>query len=111
MRSVIFLFLFLFLSLGPVCRAQAEPSPHQESAELMAKQLGIELPRRPWHMVNLWWSYEGATANATNLAIDITIDRDVPDSYNLYIAPDDRDWQLALRRRDLLVLGPPQRVR
>lgn len=84
MRIAILFLVFLFSSL---CFAQTELSPHQDSPEAMAKELGIELPRRPWHMVNLWWSYEAATPNTTNLAIDITIDRDVPDSYNLYISP------------------------
>jgi hypothetical protein len=41
----------------------------------------------PWHLANIWWEFETPTPNFESLEIDVTIDRDVPDTYNLYIAP------------------------
>jgi hypothetical protein len=60
----------------------AQPSPTE-----MAASAGVELPRLPWHVVNIWWDFEKPTPHFESLAVDVTIDRDVPDSYNLYIAP------------------------
>lgn len=45
------------------------------------------LPRQPWHVADLWWSFENSTPHFTSLDIDVTIDRDVPETVNLYIAP------------------------
>ncbi len=53
----------------------------------MAAKLGIRLPPRPWHMADVWWSFEKPTSNFEKLEVEVTIDRDVPDSYNLYVAP------------------------
>jgi len=60
----------------------AQPSPEE-----MAKAAGVSLPRLPWHLANIWWEFETPTPNFESLEIDVTIDRDVPDTYNLYIAP------------------------
>lgn len=62
-------------------------SPRQESPEKMAAKLKIKLPKRPWHMVNIWWMFAKAETKFKSLSIDVTIDRDIPSSYNLYIAP------------------------
>jgi hypothetical protein len=60
----------------------AQPSPEE-----MAAVVGVTLPRRPWHLANIWWNFEGPVENFTSLEIEVTIDRDVPPGYNLYISP------------------------
>jgi hypothetical protein len=59
----------------------------QPSPEEMAKEAGVELPHLPWHVANVWWDLAKPTDHFESLEIDVTIDRDVPDSYNLYISP------------------------
>jgi len=56
----------------------------QPSPEEMAKAVGVTLPKLPWHVVNIWWDFEKPAAHFESLAVDVTIDRDVPLSYNLY---------------------------
>ena len=46
-----------------------------------------KLPRQPWHLADVWWSFESATPRFDSLDLDVTIDRDVPETVNLYIAP------------------------
>lgn len=46
-----------------------------------------KLPRQPWHLADVWWTFEAATPHFESLDLDVTIDRDVPESVNLYIAP------------------------
>ena len=60
----------------------AQPSP-----EAMAEELGVKLPRRPWHVANIWWNFAGPVEKFTSLEMDVAIDRDVPETYNLYISP------------------------
>jgi hypothetical protein len=60
----------------------AQPSPEE-----MASAAGVTLPKRPWHVANIWWDFEEATEHFESLEVDVTIDRDVPSTYNLYIAP------------------------
>lgn len=60
----------------------AQPSPEE-----MAKAVGVTLPKRPWHVVNIWWDFEKTTDHFESLAVDVTIDRDVPSAYNLYVSP------------------------
>lgn len=60
----------------------AQPTPEQ-----MATQLGVTLPPRPWHVANIWWDLEKPVQPFESLEIDVTIDRDVPDTYNLYVSP------------------------
>ena len=62
-------------------------SPTQSSPEQMAAKLGIRLPPRPWHMADVWYGFQKPVANFEKLEVEVTIDRDVPDSYNLYVAP------------------------
>ncbi|MEY4484085.1 MAG: hypothetical protein RL693_1537 [Verrucomicrobiota bacterium] len=59
----------------------------QPSPEEMAKEAGVTLPKSPWHVVNIWWEFEKPVEHFTSLEMDITIDRDVPDTYNLYVSP------------------------
>ena len=60
----------------------AQPPPPE-----MAQSAGITLPKYPWHVVNFWWDFEKPVEHFTSLEIDVTIDRDVPETYNLYVSP------------------------
>lgn len=60
----------------------AQPSPEE-----MAQVAGVELPHRPWHVANIWWEFQKPVEHFESLEMDVTIDRDVPDTYNLYISP------------------------
>ena len=53
----------------------------------MASELGRQLPPRPWHLVDIWYMFEQQTASFESLSVEVTIDRDIPDTFNLYIAP------------------------
>jgi len=46
-----------------------------------------KLPPPPWHLADLWWAFENPTTNFQTLEVDVTIDRDVPDTVNLYVSP------------------------
>lgn len=50
-------------------------------------QAPAKLPPLPWHLADIWWTFEQPTTNFESLEVDVTIDRDVPDTFNLYIAP------------------------
>lgn len=45
------------------------------------------LPKPPWHVANIWWELEKPIEHFGSLEMDITVDRDVPSTYNLYISP------------------------
>lgn len=60
----------------------AQPSPEE-----MAKAAGVTLPPAPWHVANVWWELERPVQHFESLEVDVTIDRDVPDTYNLYVSP------------------------
>ena len=81
-RAVLIALLFLPTTLEAADDPCAQPSPEE-----MAADVGVKLPRRPWHVANVWWELAGPTPKFQSLEMDITIDRDVPDSYNLYISP------------------------
>lgn len=74
------------LSLATTCFAE-EDLCSQPSPEKMAEAAGVTLPKLPWHVANVWWQFEKPVEHFTSLEMDITIDRDVPSDYNLYIAP------------------------
>lgn len=65
----------------------AEDLCRQPSPEAMAESAGVKLPPLPWHVANVWWDFEGPVKHFTSLEVDVTIDRDVPEEYNLYISP------------------------
>lgn len=67
--------------------ARAEDLCAQPVPEAMAETAGVTLPKLPWHVANLWWNFGKPVEKFTSLEIDITIDRDVPSDYNLYISP------------------------
>jgi hypothetical protein len=66
----------------PETESCAQPSP-----EAMAQAAGVELPKRPWHFANIWWQFDRPVEHFESLEVDVTIDRDVPATYNLYISP------------------------
>lgn len=41
----------------------------------------------PWHLADITWEFARPVEHFTSLEIDITIDRDIPADYNLYISP------------------------
>jgi hypothetical protein len=67
--------------------ALAEDLCKQPPPEEMAKAAGVRLPPLPWHVANIWWDFERPVEHFTSLEVDVTIDRDVPGDYNLYISP------------------------
>ena len=62
-------------------------SPSQPPPEEMAKAADVTLPPRPWHLSDLWWHFANKTEHFESLSVDVSIDRDVPSNYNLYVAP------------------------
>ncbi|GAA5496033.1 hypothetical protein Rhal01_02214 [Rubritalea halochordaticola] len=77
--------LALLPLISPLTAAEdlcAQPSPKE-----MADELGIKLPRSPWHVANIFWTLEEDVKNFESFSQTITVDRDVPDTYNLYISP------------------------
>ncbi len=80
------LILTVLISI-PVSLCWADDPCEQRSPEEMAAEVGVKLPRRPWHLANIWWELDSPTRDFNSLSMDITIDRDVPETYNLYISP------------------------
>ena len=74
-------------SLALAVSSFAEDLCAQPSPEEMAKAAGVTLPKSPWHVVNIWWEFEQPVEHFTSLEMEVTIDRDVPDTYNLYVSP------------------------
>ena len=83
MRSAI--LMLALLAAIPV-RADTDPCAQPGPAE-MAKAAGVTLPKLPWHLTNIIWDFEQPVEGFESLEVDVTIDRDVPSTYNLYIAP------------------------
>lgn len=67
--------------------ASADDFSKQPPPEEMAAAAGVKLPPLPWHLANIWWEFEKPVEHFTSLEVDVTIDRDVPGDYNLYISP------------------------
>ncbi|MFN6050392.1 MAG: hypothetical protein ACK47R_06155, partial [Planctomycetia bacterium] len=76
----------LAMTMGLAIAAE-EISTSQPSPEEMAQKAGVKLPPLPWHMTDIWWQLETTTPGFERMDIDVTIDRDISDAYNLYIAP------------------------
>ena len=72
---------------SPSTPAPAKDECAQPSPKEMADALGVKLPRRPWHVVNIWWDFEKPVEHFESLSVDVTVDRDIPSTYNLYISP------------------------
>jgi len=67
--------------------SEADDSCVQPTPEAMAQAAGVTLPPRPWHVANIWWDFKNPVEHFTSLEINVTIDRDIPDAYNLYVSP------------------------
>jgi hypothetical protein len=84
--------LLLMLALPAFTRVRAAETPPEDpcaqpSPKEMAAAAGVTLPPPPWHVVNIWWNFEKPVEHFESLEIDVTIDRDVPSTYNLYVSP------------------------
>ncbi|MDR0711647.1 MAG: hypothetical protein LBF67_04825 [Prevotellaceae bacterium] len=82
--------LFLAVCLQALCQGQAKAKPIGVWADAQLKN--IELPSLPWHMMVIYWHFKDSIPDFNRLDIDITIDRDIPDAYNLYISPVNSDF-------------------
>ena len=76
----------LAVAVAATASLAADPC-EQPAPEAMAAEAGVKLPRRPWHVANIWWEFEKPVEQFTSLEIDVTVDRDVPETYNLYVSP------------------------
>lgn len=81
-----FILLAAALLASPALSA-AELSCVQPAPSEMAQAAGVTLPPRPWHLADLWWDFQQPVKHFTSLEMDVTIDRDIPTNYNLYISP------------------------
>ena len=70
-----------------LCLATAIVVTLDLAAAVADDQTPLKLPPLPWHLADVWWTFEQPTTNFESLEMDVTIDRDVPDTFNLYIAP------------------------
>jgi len=52
-----------------------------------ATNMTDRLPPQPWHLADVWWTFARPTTNFQSLEVDVTMDRDVPDTVNLYVSP------------------------
>lgn len=73
--------------LTAVTATEEDLSCEQPTPQAMAAAAGVTLPPSPWHVANIWWDFEKPVEKFESLEIDVTIDRDVPDDYNLYVSP------------------------
>lgn len=83
MRCLALVAVLCFVSLV----SAADDPCEQPTPQVMAAELGVKLPPRPWHLANIWWNFEGPVSDFESLEMDVTIDRDVPETYSLYISP------------------------
>ena len=80
--------LFIFVdSSSSVEDSIKQADPEVIKPDVMAQRLNIELPPRPWHLADIWWTFAEPIKNFESLSVDISIDRDLSSLYNLYIAP------------------------
>ncbi len=68
-------------------QASTEASCVQPAPEELAEAAGVTLPHQPWHVANIWWDFRQAVRHFQKLEIDVTIDREIPANYNLYVSP------------------------
>ncbi|MDB6154435.1 MAG: hypothetical protein JWL90_2888 [Chthoniobacteraceae bacterium] len=82
-----FLAALASLTFAGSLLAAADELCIQPPPEEMARAAGVTLPKGPWHVANIWWDFEKPVEHFESLEIDVTIDRDVPSDYNLYVSP------------------------
>ncbi len=71
------------LGLTAVCLAA--PLEHAWGAEINTTTQ--KLPPLPWHLADVWWTFEKPTPHFESLDMEVTIDRDVATNINLYVSP------------------------
>ena len=71
----------LFLIVVLLCAADCVGS---ETNSTVAE---AKLPPQPWHLADIWWTFENETPHFESLEMDVTIDHDVPATCNLYVSP------------------------
>lgn len=74
--------LWMFVAFGQDVKVSTPETP-----EKMAADLGIQLPKRPWHMADIYYELKDVTPHFDSLSVDVTIDRDIPSGICLYISP------------------------
>lgn len=79
-------FILSFL-LTMNCFSQAKKRAAQTKVAQSAESQNIQLPNRPWHLMVIWWNLAEPVLDFNRYDIDITVDRDIPEDYNLYISP------------------------
>ena len=77
----------ILLMIGVAGVTLGEDLCQQPSPVEMAKAADVILPKSPWHVVNIWWDFEKPVEHFTSLEMTVSIDRDVPADYNLYVSP------------------------
>ncbi len=82
-----YLILTAWLGLTAWSGLAAEDPCAQPSPPEMATAANVTLPKYPWHVVNFWWDFDQPVEHFTSLEMDVTIDHDVPATYNLYVSP------------------------
>ena len=70
----LFLLVALSFNLGAATATNSPTAPKR-------------LPSQPWHTADIWWTFEAPTPHFESLEMEVTIDRDVPDTVNLYVSP------------------------
>ena len=55
--------------------------------EAKIKQVPTDGIRLPWHTTDLYWEGGKAVSDVKTIGVTFTVDRDIPDNVNLYIAP------------------------
>jgi hypothetical protein len=81
------LSVMLLLLTGTIASAESPDPCAQASPEEMAKAANVPLPSLPWHLADIWWNFSKPIEHFRLLEIEVSIDRDVPSTYNLYISP------------------------
>ncbi len=57
------------------------------SATAQTNDTPKKLPPQPWHLADVWWTFESVTPHFESLDLDVTIDGDIGTNVNLYVAP------------------------
>jgi hypothetical protein len=84
-------YQLIFLSLSVAITScdinNIDNSQTESEIVIIAKEKNIELPPLPWHMINIWWNFNDDIENFYRFDVDISIDRNISEDYNLYISP------------------------
>ncbi|MDR2385770.1 MAG: hypothetical protein LBD80_08975 [Tannerella sp.] len=87
MKSFKLIIILFSLLAGLQVQCQEEAKTKIIRVKEDAKTKNIQLPNLPWHMMCIYWNFKYPIPDFKRLDIDITIDRNIPDTYNLYISP------------------------